>query len=550
MAGSSAMNVLRSSALLRLLREHSQEFDVRFLAFVALSGLANALLLATVNTAAENASSQASNGRYLLIFVLVLLMFFLAQRKILVTAVREVERILDEIRTRITQKIRHADLLPIEQLGRSTVYASLHRETMTISQAAQAVIVSCQSALMVAFSFVYLATLSRAAFALTLIMTLIAASLYFKRSAETSRLMQAAIMRENEYFTTLTHLLEGFKEARLHARRADDLTKHLGDISSGLRDLKVRTGSGFAEQFIFGQSSIYLLLGMIVFLLPQVANEYSTVVLKASASVLFIVGPLNNLLVTIPIYAGANVAALNIAALEESLEKASSETTDGQKPSERVEQIRLQDVTFEYRDPRVATPFKVGPINLTIHGGETLFIVGGNGSGKSTFLKVLTGLYPPDAGTLTLNRVVFKPDVAAWYRSHFTAIFSDYHLFDRLYGLFDRHISRVDELLRDVELDEKTAVDDGRFTTLDLSIGQRKRLALVVAELEDRPVMVFDEWAAEQDPPFRHHFYEEILPALKRQGHTIIAVTHDDRFFHIADRILKMEYGEFIEQGA
>jgi putative ATP-binding cassette transporter len=550
MAENGVMNVLRSSALVRLLRQHSREFGPAFLVFVGVSGLTNALLLATVNAGAENASSREGNGRLLAIFILVLLIFFVAQKKILVTTVREVEHILDNIRTRLTDKIRHADLLPIEQLGRSAVYASLHRETLTISQASQAVIVACQSAIMLSFSLFYLATISRAAFAITILMTIIAATLFFRRSAETSRMMHAAITRENEFFTALTHLLDGFKEARLNAARADDLNTHISEISKDLGELKVRTGTSFAEQFIFGQGSIYLLLGAIVFLLPQLTNEYSTVVLKASASVLFIVGPMNNLLVTIPIYAGANVAAENIAKLEALLEKVASSVTDTFPSAEPVQQIRLQDVTFEYHDPRVPHPFKVGPVNLTIRGGETLFIVGGNGSGKSTFLKVLAGLYPPDAGTLTLNREVFRPEVAAWYRSHFTAIFSDYHLFDRMYGLFDRDAARVAELLRDVQLDQKTAVEDGRFTTLDLSIGQRKRLALVVAMLEERPVIIFDEWAAEQDPPFRQHFYEELLPALKRQGHTIIAVTHDDRFFHVADRVLKMEYGEFTQVGA
>ena len=102
---------------------------------------------------------------------------------------------------------------------------------------------------------------------------------------------------------------------------------------------------------------------------------------------------------------------------------------------------------------------------------------------------------------------------------------------------------RGNELLAKLHLQNKVKVQDGAFTTLTLSQGQRKRLALVVAYLENRPFLVFDEWAADQDPVFKEIFYHELLPELRAMGKTILVISHDDRYFHLADRLIRMENG-------
>lgn len=175
--------------------------------------------------------------------------------------------------------------------------------------------------------------------------------------------------------------------------------------------------------------------------------------------------------------------------------------------------------------------------------------MGGNGSGKSTLLKLLTGLYRPASGELRVNGQSLLPVQYHRYRNQFSIVFTDFHLFDRLYGLTRVNDESLAELLHDMELDLKTHYEEGRFSTLNLSTGQRKRLALIVALLDDKAILVFDEWAADQDPVFRKRFYEEILPDLKRRGKTVIAATHDDRYFSVADRVLKMECGRFVPLG-
>src|SRR6202021_2197431 len=169
---------------------------------------------------------------------------------------------------------------------------------------------------------------------------------------------------------------------------------------------------------------------------------------------------------------------------------------------------------FRYVDKFSDTAFSIGPIDFTLRSGELVFITGGNGSGKSTFLRVLAGLYPPAGGEIFINAAAVRPQNRQSYRNLFPPIFSDFHLFDRVYGIKEINRQRLDQLLLITELSEKTSMEDHHITNIDLSSGQRKRLALVLALLEDRSIFLFDEWAAEQDPPFRRKFYREILPEL------------------------------------
>jgi putative ATP-binding cassette transporter len=190
----------------------------------------------------------------------------------------------------------------------------------------------------------------------------------------------------------------------------------------------------------------------------------------------------------------------------------------------------------------------LGPINLTLRPGELVFIIGGNGSGKSTFVKLLTGLYPPDSGEITVNGRPLNESVREDYRQQFSAVFSDFYLFDTLAGLGGHDLDqKAQSYLRLLGLDDKVHVEHGVLSTTALSQGQRRRLALLAAYLEDRPVYVFDEWAADQDPVYRQIFYSKFLPELKALGKTVVVITHDDRYFYLGDRVIKLEYGKIVD---
>jgi putative pyoverdin transport system ATP-binding/permease protein len=184
----------------------------------------------------------------------------------------------------------------------------------------------------------------------------------------------------------------------------------------------------------------------------------------------------------------------------------------------------------------------LGPINLVFEPGSLVFITGGNGSGKTTLIKILTGLYAAETGEIRLDGKPIHIANADAYRQLFSAVFSDFFLFDQLHGMVnvDEDAKRYLNLL---QLEHKVSVKDGKFSTIDLSQGQRKRLALLIAYLEDRPIYVFDEWAADQDALFRDIFYHQLLPDLKRRGKSVFVISHDERYYHIADRLIRLDYG-------
>ena len=192
------------------------------------------------------------------------------------------------------------------------------------------------------------------------------------------------------------------------------------------------------------------------------------------------------------------------------------------------------------------SPFKV---NLTFKAGELIFIVGGNGSGKSTLAKLITGLYIPESGRLCLDDTAIIDTNREWYRQHFSTIFSDFYLFDRLVSPTNSPLE-AQTYLKTLELEKKVSMSNGQLSTTKLSQGQRKRLALLGAYLEDRPIYLFDEWAADQDPVFRKIFYTQLLAELKQRGKTVLVISHDDHYFHLADRIIKLDYGRIESDGA
>ena len=208
------------------------------------------------------------------------------------------------------------------------------------------------------------------------------------------------------------------------------------------------------------------------------------------------------------------------------------------------EPIELRGVTHSYQHEKDDSQFVLGPVDLTFRPGELVFIVGGNGSGKSTLAKIITGLYPPEKGNVFFNGCPVTNANRDDFRQLFSAVFSDFHLFDSLLGL--RAVSldhRAKDYLEQFHLDHKVEIRDGRLSTVDLSQGQRKRLALLTAYLEDRPFFLFDEWASDQDPQFKDIFYTQLLPELKARGKAVVAITHDDRYFVFADRVIKLDYG-------
>jgi putative ATP-binding cassette transporter len=475
----------------------------------------------------------------------------LAKRYSLNHTTRLTEAIVERMRVRMSDKIRRSELLYFERVGQTLFMTILTKETQMISNTASMAINAASSAVMLVCSFLFIAYLSLPAFFLTVAAITGTVAIYRMSLAQVNAQLHETVKTENEFFDLLNHMLAGFKEIKLDARKNRDLfDNYLGPLSRQVRDLKTRTNEQFVTKTIVSHSAFYVLLATIIFLLPQMFTCDPAMIIKVTAVMLFIFGPLAEVVGIIPYVARANVSIETIQKMERSLDeevgKHPAVDLSQPPPPLSFQELTIDQLEFSYLNADGTPGHTVGPLNTTIRAGEILFIMGGNGSGKSTFLKLLTGLYTPRAGRLLVDGKPLLPAHYHRYRNMFSAIFTDFHLFDRLYGLGQVDEDHLAQLIEEMELTDKTGFSGGRFTDINLSTGQRKRLSLIVALLEKKEVILFDEWAADQDPVFRKHFYEDILQDFKRQGKTIIAATHDDRYFHVADRVLKMEWGRFV----
>jgi len=497
-----------------------------------LSGIANGAVLALINSGAAAAASDDLSFRLLLMFLTAIAIYIFTKKVSLNRGVVVVEGMVKRLRVRVCDKIRKSELPFIETLGRGHLYTIVSQDTNQISQSAFVIVHAAQGAVMVAFALIYIAWISVLSF--FIIVTSVGVALLFYYNHRISMLEELARLsvKEAEFLDSLGHMIDGFKEAKLNRKKNDSLFASFSDVADMAEELKVSMGKKVTTDVMFSHVFFCLLIGAIVFLLPRYVPTFNVVVLEMTAAVLFIIAPLEMVVNSMPVLARSNVAINNLYSLENRLDKHLEyfQEAAGFRPPVFKEAISLQSAVFSYHDSDNVPAFTVGPVNLQIERGKILFITGGNGSGKTTLLKTLTGLYPLTNGIIRLDRQVLTPRTISAYRELFSAIFSDFHLFDRFYGLEEVDVKKVEEWIEEMELNGKTAFKGGKFTNLNLSTGQKKRLALIIALLEDREIYVFDEWAADQDVHFRERFYHEILQELKKKGKTVIAVTHDDRY--------------------
>jgi putative ATP-binding cassette transporter len=255
--------------------------------------------------------------------------------------------------------------------------------------------------------------------------------------------------------------------------------------------------------------------------------------------------PMENIVNDLPVLSRASIALQKIESLGLFLASRAEVSAVPPPPNSSWQELELKAVTYPYKGEQEDRNFILGPINLTLHPGEIVFIVGGNGSGKSTLAKLITGLYIPDVGEIWLNGTLVSEQNREWYRQHFSVVFSDFYLFESLLGLENTNLdTQAQKYLTQLQLDHKVKVENGKLSTTALSQGQRKRLALLTAYLENRPIYLFDEWAADQDPSFKEIFYTQFLSQLKNEGKTVLVISHDDHYFYLADRLVKLDYGK------
>jgi cyclic peptide transporter len=535
-------------SFLQLVRREMHGSLPKLLSMSALGGISTAAILAAINAGLQSSSLWAAT-----LFLVALFLFIKTQYYVTITTTAEIEAIIHKIRVRLMDQIRRSELLSIEGIGRSSIFAAITGDTAVLTQASNMLCFTVQGAVLVLFVAVYVAFLSLAAIITTIVVVSVAATIFHLKNRQLVAEKQRAAEWERRLFDRLTDFLDGFKEVRLNSARSADLFDDAVDVSRTAANIKIKSQAETFKMIVTSQISMYVLLGAVVFVAPQFSEALGGAALtKTTTALMFIVGACFGLVQSIPILLNANAAADRIEQLETALRATVSSTGLGDiRIPKRFDKIEMRKIMFRYVDKFSETSFKIGPIDFSLRPGELVFITGGNGSGKSTLLRVLSGLYPPDSGEIILDGKRITDNTRDQYRALMSAIFFDYHLFRRLYGIPETEPGEVDRLLRQFRLAEKTGLVEGEFRTLDLSGGQRRRLALIVSLLEKRPILLLDEWTAEQDPEFRRKFYDDLLPGLMKAGATIVVITHDDRYLdelNLPARRIRMDEGRIVEQ--
>lgn len=463
-----------------------------------------------------------------------------------ITLMRLAQSIIFRLRVTLSRKLLQTPMKTLQALGKHGLLAILTKDIETLVAMSHIAPSAIANSIVVVACLAYVAWLSWGVFVfLTVAMAL---GMLGYHLAERAPLQQLVKVR-SQVDTLYQHfrgLVEGTKELKLNAKRG----------SMFVEDVIAPSAMNYQQSFVaamrryvwvenVGDMLFYVVIGVLLFVLPAFFLQEKAVLAASAFTALYLISPISVLVNAVPELRQVTIAAQRIQQLDGTL-TALEPLPCKSDPfvSDAPLLLELRDVRHRYVVGAEETQFMLGPVSLEAQSGQILFIVGGNGSGKTTLAMLILGLYEPEQGGIFLNGVSVTRENLQSYRQYFSAVFADFHVFEHLVGADEDNLtSRAESYVEMLGLANKVRIRDGKFSTVDLSSGQRKRLALVSSYLEDRPIYVFDEWAADQDPVFKRIFYTELLPELKARGKTVIVITHDDAYFGCADRVVKLEEG-------
>jgi len=459
------------------------------------------------------------------------------------------EELIQKIRDRYAEMLPQSDLQVMEGGGSTHTYDVIARSTTTLTEATVQIVGGTQAATTFVAMSLYILYLSPLAFAVLLV---IVATMYlhhrYTRPSNAAH-FKTASEAEARFFGLLSHVVWGFKEIKMNSQRAEEIEREfLFPASTYARDAKIHANNQVLKGQLIGDALFYVLWATVVFVIPQYLDDRDKI-FSLVLSVTYMLQAFGGVVQTYPALSHVDSAFAQLDELEARLRH------DHREPDQKsglidpaFDSIQMSALIFDHRTESGQTVFTLGPCDLKLRAGQVVVFRGGNGSGKSTLLKTLAFLYRPRSGAILWDGVPVGRNNVADYRNLFATVFWDFHLFDRLYGLPQRTDAEVNGLLEEFGINHLTRYENGAFARTDLSTGQRKRLALAVAILERRPILIFDEVAAEQDAEFRDSFYRKVVPRLKAEGHTVLIASHDDRYFDVADQIILMRDGRIVEE--
>jgi putative pyoverdin transport system ATP-binding/permease protein len=525
-----------------LLRASSLQVAIAILTGLV-SGACTARLIALINSAVTGSAVGEIAWYFAGLALMVLVNSLISQVLLINLSQSAVYR----LRLNLSQGILSSPLRHLEKLGANRLLATLTDDVGTLSTTVYAIPFICVDIAIIVGCLLYLGSLSFVVFGFTvgfLMVGIGTVQLFIERA---QKFLTQAREEQDTLFQHFNAITNGIKELKLHAtRRYEFLEEELGESAGKSRDKNAAALLTFSVSAGWGNLLFFLLVGSLLFGLPNLLPIDRTVQSGYILTLTYMMLPFQSVLDKLQQLARASIALQKIEKLGLTLASNSEQYLKYPPPSKQNwSKLELKHVTHSYGGDQEDNNFILGPINLTFRKGEIIFIVGGNGSGKSTLAKLITGLYSPENGVIHLDNTAIVDENREWYRQHFSVVFYDFYLFDKILGVKNSATEKYGrEYLKKLELDNKVTIENGKLSTTALSQGQRKRLALLTAYLENRPIYLFDEWASDQDPIFREIFYKQILADLKKRGKTVFVISHDDHYFQVADRLIKLDYGQ------
>jgi putative pyoverdin transport system ATP-binding/permease protein len=485
---------------------------------------------------------------YILIFLSIILAFIWARRMLSLISVNLSQRIVWDLRKSILSLALDANYQQFS--GRKTrIQTAIRNDVNSMSNASLSVVDFSISVIMTIACFIYLMYISLILFVITFAVSVFGVVVYYSTSKSNMRDLETARVLDNKFQVYFNSILHGFKEIFITPAKGKYIyTKRISVIANESYSHNIRAITALINNQMIGQVLFYVLITAVLLVFSVILKVKPDEIVSFSFTLIYLLGSIGSIMTLLPSLMQAKVASRHLLDLKDELETGAFKySMPKDNPfKELFTEITISDLEFSYDGSE--GDFSIGPIDLNIRRGEIIFIYGGNGSGKTTFINSVMGLCFPSAGQIRLNDIAITGDKYYCYRDLFSVVFSDFYLFTEIPSDDDIDMERWSFYLRLCELQGKVTIKDKIFSTTDLSTGQKKRLALVLALMEEKPILVLDEWAADQDPYFRKKFYTEIIPFLNKEGITIIAITHDDKYYHCADRLYKVSEGKLSEE--
>ena len=528
--------------LLKLIYTQHRRPFLQMLALTTLSGALGIGILSYINR-----YLLQGNGGGFLPFLLLLALYFIAASYAQLQLAKIGQNFVCQMQTQLVKRIMDSHEEQIQLIGKPKILASLGSDIHSLSVAFTRLPELVQGTLFVLACFAYLLALSAKLFLITLLMMLamiVGTHIVVQRHYHSFRQMRRI---DNEIQRQYETSLNGHKELTLNRYRAERFyNQEVLPIAAQRRDTHIRADAYHALAINWGNSIMLATVGIIYYLASYHGWASSADATAISMTLLFMRAPLTAAVGALPMLMQSKVALQALADL--GLADYATPFHSPFRLPENWRTIRLENITYAYPQQGGQT-FALQPVNLTLHRGETLFLIGGNGSGKSTLSMLLAGLYTPASGKIFVDDIEITAENCPAYRQLFASVFTDFHIFEQLVDGIgaDAAQAQIARWLDHLQLDEKVKIEQNRILNSKLSQGQKKRLGLLAAALENRSIIILDEWAADQDPQFRRIFYEQLLPLLKQSGSTIFAISHDDKYFHHAERIISMKQGVLSE---